>query len=253
MNSTNKKYILNIGIDNITQKDLLENLSKGFLVTPNVDHLIKLQKDKEFYEIYKSADWIICDSKIISLCLSFLGTPIKEVIPGSSFFTAFYEYHKNNEKIKIFLLGSAEGIATQAMDKINSKVGRNIVIGAHSPSFGFENNEEECSSIISLINESGANVLLVGVSAPKQEKWIYKYRNELHQIDIFLPLGATIDFEAGHINRAPIFFQKIALEWFYRMIKDPKRLIKRYLIEDLPFFYYLIKQKFGLYINPFKD
>lgn len=244
--------ILNIELCDLTLDQLLVNLSSGFIVTPNVDHLIKLQKDKEFYDIYQQADWIICDSKIIAIALRLLGTPIVETIPGSSILPAFYNFHRNNNDIKIFLLGSSSGVAEKAQNNINKKVGRDIVVGSYSPSFGFDKNEEECQSIIDLINKTEANVLVVGVGAPKQEKFIFKYKNKFTKIKLFLPLGATIDFEAGHINRAPIFFQKLALEWLYRMIMDPKRLIKRYLIDDIPFFIYLIKQKFGFYTNPFK-
>jgi len=246
-----KIRLLNIDIINISQSDLLKNLSEGILVTPNVDHLVKLQKDQGFYEIYKQADWVICDSKIVELGLKLLGTPIKEVIPGSSFFTEYYLYHKNDENVKIFLLGAAEGVAEKAMQRINDRIGRNIIVGAHSPSFGFEKNEEECNNIISIINGTNANVLLVGVGAPKQEKWVYRYKNQLPQIDLFMPLGATIDFEAGNVKRAPKIFRQLSLEWFYRMCVDPKRLVKRYLIDDLPFFYYIFKQKIGTYKNPF--
>lgn len=247
-----KIKILNTHIDNTTLNDLLVNLKKGLLVTPNVDHLVKLQKDKEFYEIYQEAEWVICDSKIVALSLKFLGLPVKEVIPGSSFFPAFCNYHKNNDSVKIFLLGAAKGVADKARNNINNKIERNIIVGAHSPSFGFEKNEEECKKIVNLINSTNANVLLVGVGAPKQEKWIYKYKNQLNKIELFMPLGATIDFEAGNIKRAPIIFQRIGLEWLFRMIKDPKRLVKRYLIDDIPFFIYVLKQKFGIYKNPFK-
>jgi exopolysaccharide biosynthesis WecB/TagA/CpsF family protein len=243
--------ILNISINNISKNDLLEQLHSGVLVTPNVDHLVKLQKDREFYEVYQQADWVICDSKIVALGLKFLGTPIKEVIPGSSFFTDFYTYHKDNEDVKIFLLGAAEGVAEKAMQRINDKIDRQIIVGAHSPSFGFEKNEEECNRIVELINQTEATILLVGVGAPKQEKWICKYKDRFTKIRLFLPLGATIDFEAGNVRRAPVLFRKLALEWFYRMCVDPKRLIKRYLIDDLPFFYYLFKQNFGKYKNPF--
>lgn len=245
--------ILNIKLKNISKKDLLDKLQKGILVTPNVDHLVKLQKDRAFYEIYQKADWVICDSKIVALGLRFLGTPIKEVIPGSSFFEDFYLYHKNNKNVKIFLLGAAEGVAVKAMRRINDRVGRNIIVGAHSPSFGFEKNEIECKNIIRIINQTEANVLLVGVGAPKQEKWIVKYKNEFTNVKLFMALGATIDFQAGNIRRAPRFFQKLALEWFYRMIIDPKRLIKRYIIDDMPFFYYVVKQKFNIYIDPFEE
>lgn len=242
---------LNTAIDNISLKELLVNMNSGFLVTPNVDHLVKLQKDKEFYDVYQSADWVICDSKIVGLALRFLRSPIKEVIPGSSFFPAFCEFHKNNENVRIFLLGAAEGVALKARENINKKIGREIVVGAHSPSYGFEKNLIECNEIIDIINSTDATVLLVGVGAPKQEKWIYHNRNKLNKIKLFLPLGATIDFEAGNVKRAPIFFQKFALEWLYRIFQDPKRLVKRYLFDDLPFFYYLFKQRIGKYKNPF--
>ena len=109
----------------------------------------------------------------------------------------------------------------------------------------------EINDIISKINESGANVLVVGVGAPKQENWIVKYREKLTSIKIFMALGATIDFEAGTVNRAPIVFQKLALEWLYRIIKEPKRLWKRYLIDDMPFFWLVLKQKLKRYENPF--
>ena len=111
------------------------------LITPNVDHLVKLQHDIEFYDIYKKADYITVDSKIVFLAMKFLGTPVKEIITGSDFFPSFYNYHKDNENIKVFLLGAAEGVADKALKIINKKVGREIIVGAHSPSFGFEKDE----------------------------------------------------------------------------------------------------------------
>lgn len=86
--------VLNINIQNITRQELLENLKEGVLVTPNLDHLIKLQKDKEFYDVYQKSEWVVCDSKILYLFGKLLKTPIKEAIPGSSFFTSYYMYHK---------------------------------------------------------------------------------------------------------------------------------------------------------------
>jgi exopolysaccharide biosynthesis WecB/TagA/CpsF family protein len=242
----NKISILNVDICSIYLHDLLKNLKTGVLVTPNVDHLVRLKKDQEFLACYKAADWVICDSKIVNLAAKFLNTPFKEVIPGSSFFPAFYEYHRFNDNIKIFLLGAGKGVANKAMDNINNKMGRKMVVGAHSPSYGFENDANECESILKIIQNSGANVLVVGVGAPKQEKWIMRNKDELYNINLFLALGATIDFEAGHIQRAPLIYQKLHMEWLYRMLKDPKRLWKRYLIDDVPFFWDILKQKFGL-------
>jgi exopolysaccharide biosynthesis WecB/TagA/CpsF family protein len=243
--------ILNINILDITLGELLKSLKKGVLVTPNVDHLVKLQKDRTFYQSYQKAEWVVCDSKIIALTSRILKTPIRNVIAGSNFFPRFCDYHKNNDTIKIFLLGTKQIIANEAMRKINERIGRKIVVDVHSPSFGFEKNNEECEYIVDLINSSDANVLVVGVGAPKQEKWIYKYREKLFHIDIFMALGAIIDFEAFHIKRAPKIYQLMALEWLYRLSQEPRRLWKRYLVDDIPFFYYILKQKFGYYKNPF--
>ena len=104
--------------------------------------------------------------------------------------------HANDPNCRIFLLGAAEGVADKAMENINRKVGRQIVVGTHSPSFGFEKDERECMELVDIVNASDATVLLVGVGAPKQEKWIAKYRSQMFNIKLFMALGATIDFEA---------------------------------------------------------
>ena len=244
--------ILNIEVDNISKSDLLKRFDEGVLITPNVDHLVKLQHSSEFYDIYRKADYVTIDSKIVFLAMKFLGTPVKEIITGSDFFPSFYNYHKDNKNIKVFLLGAAEGVADKALKIINKKVGREIIVGALSPSFGFEKDETECRNIIKIINSTSANVLVVGVGAPKQEKWIYKYKDQLTKIKIHLAIGATIDFEAGNIKRAPKIFQKFALEWLYRLMKEPRRLWRRYIIEDFPFFFLIIKQKLNKYKNPFE-
>lgn len=243
---------LNIDILSTTRDELLKNLKKGVLITPNVDHLVKLQKDKDFYDVYQKAEWVVCDSKILYMMSKLLKKPLPEAIPGSSFFTAYYMYHKDDTDCKIFLLGAAEGIAEKAKRNINEKVGREIVVGAHSPSYGFEKKEAECEELIKIVNESGANVVLVGVGAPKQEKWIMKYRDRMPNVDVFMALGATIDFEAGTLKRAPMIWQKCGMEWLYRVIKEPKRLFKRYFVDDMQFFYYFTKQLLGIYKNPFE-
>ncbi|HCF30327.1 MAG TPA: glycosyltransferase, partial [Cyanobacteria bacterium UBA11049] len=91
--------ILNVSIDNLTQLEFFEKLSSGIVFTPNVDHLMKLQSDRDFFTAYQSANYKLCDSKILFFVAKFLGTPIKEKISGSDLFPAFYEYHKNNEDI----------------------------------------------------------------------------------------------------------------------------------------------------------
>ncbi len=115
--------ILNCNILSTTQKELLEKLDKGVLITPNVDHLMKLQRDIDFYNLYQRAEWLVCDSTIIYQLSKLLKHSLPEVIRGSSFFVSFYEYHRNDKNCRIFLLGAAEGIAQKAMIRINEKVG----------------------------------------------------------------------------------------------------------------------------------
>jgi len=244
----NKIRILNINIDNISSNDLLKKISQGgVLLTPNVDHLIKLQQDFDFYQIYKQADYIVCDSQILMYVAAFLGNKLEEKISGSDFFTKFYHYYQSDRKIKIFLLGGEKKAAELAQYKINSQVGRKMVVGVYSPPFGFEKDETQCQQIIKLIDDSGATVLAVGVGAPKQEKWIAQYKNYLPKVKIFLAVGATINFEAGIIKRAPKWMSNAGLEWLYRLISEPKRLWRRYLLDSLPFFWLVLKQKFNCY------
>lgn len=248
-----KVNLLNVFIDSLSLADLLKKLDLygGIVFTPNVDHLMQLQTDPDFHKVYKIANYVVCDSQILIYASKFLGTPIKEKISGSDLFPAFYKYFKRDPNIKIFLLGASAGVAEEAQAKINAKAGRNIVVETYSPSFGFENNEQECLEIIDKINKSEATVLAIGVGAPKQEKWIYKYRAKLKNIRIFLAIGATIDFESGIKKRSPKWMSQLGLEWLHRLLSEPRRLWKRYLIKDHPFLGLILKQKFNLYKMPF--
>lgn len=249
---TKDMRFLNIDIKEVTEQELLQKLRHGVLITPNVDQMVKLQKDKEFYDIVKKAEWVVCDSKILLLCSKLLKHPLKGAIPGSSFFPQFYMYHKDDKNCRIFLLGAMEDVAQKAMERINEKVGRQIVVGAYSPSYGFEKKQEEHEAIYKMINGSRANVVIVGVGCPKQEKWIYAHKAKMPEVDIWMALGATIDFEAGNVKRAPKWVQKIAMEWFYRFLIEPKRMFRRYFVDDMKFFWYLGKQILGIYKNPFE-
>lgn len=231
--------ILNIDIQKMDSSELLEQLHEGVLITPNVDQMVKLQKDRLFYEIVKKAEWVVCDSKILLLCTKLLHKSLKEAIPGSGFFPQFYMRHKDDEGCRIFLLGAMDGVAQKAMENINRKVGRRMVVGAYSPSYGFEKKQDENTEIYRMINESGANVVLVGVGCPKQEKWIFAHKDKMPCADLWMALGATI------------IFQKLAMEWFYRFLMEPRRMFRRYFVDDVQFFYYFTLQLLGIYRDPF--
>ena len=133
---------------------------------------------------------------------------------------------------KVFLLGAAEGVAVKAAENLTEKYNELSIVGTYSPSYGFEKNEEEVNNIIKMINDVKPDILAVGLGAPKQEKFIHKYKDRFN-VPISLAIGASIDFEAGNINRAPKWMQNSGLEWFYRLIKEPKRMFKRYIVDDL--------------------
>ena len=138
-----KIRILNTELVAATQMELLEELRQGVVVTPNIDHLMKLQKDRELYDLYQKTEWVICDSRLLYLFAKLLPQKLPQAIPGSSFFPAFYMYHQQDEDCRIFLLGGMDDVAQRAMENINQKVGCSIVVGAYSPSFGREDRQHD--------------------------------------------------------------------------------------------------------------
>lgn len=243
--------ILNVSLDNISLHELLNNLKCGGTVfTLNVDHLAKLHKNSDFHQAYLSSTYCVCDSQILKWISALLGEGIKEKISGSDLLPEYINYFRKDQDVGIFLLGAAEGIAKRAQKHINRKIGRPIVVDIYSPSYGFENNLEECQYIVDRINQSGATTLAVGLGAPKQENWIHLNKHKLPNIKVFLAVGAAIDFEAGHLKRCPQWMSDSGLEWLYRLVQEPKRLWRRYLVECFPVFWLLLQQRLNLYTPP---
>lgn len=239
---------LNTEIDNLTMSEAIGEIDKlvinrkpSYVVTPNVDHIVKLEKDEEFKEVYKNADLILTDGMPLIWISKMKSTPIKEKVSGSDLFPKVCELAAKKGH-KIFLLGAAEGVAAKAAENLKKKYTRLNIVGAYSPSYGFEKKEDEIEKIIKIINEVKPDILAVGLGAPKQEKFLYKYKDKLN-VPVSLAIGASIDFEAGNIERAPVFMQKCGLEWFYRLCKEPKRMFKRYIIDDMKILGLILKYR----------
>lgn len=247
--------ILNLDVHNWTFNEFVEQLEEGVVVTPNIDHFVKLQKNKAFYDCYTQAEHIVCDSRVIQLLTKILfpSSPVREQIAGSELFPAYCLHHKENtENVKVFLLGGSEESVQIAKNNLNEKAGSDIIVGAYSPPFGFEKSDDELNRILEMVNSSGATALAVGVGAPKQEFWIFEHKEKMPSVKLFFAIGATIDFQAGAVKRAPRWMVNSGLEWLYRLLQEPGRLAKRYLVDDLPFLWMLFKQKLGLYKNPWQ-
>ncbi|MBS5950622.1 MAG: WecB/TagA/CpsF family glycosyltransferase [Clostridium sp.] len=229
---------LNTKVDNLTMEESIQKIEElidkrqpSYVVTPNVDHIVKLEYDIEFKEVYENADLILTDGMPLVWISKILNTPIKEKVSGSDLFPKLCDISAK-KGYSIFLLGAAEGVAIKAAENLEVKYSGLKIAGIYSPSYGFEKDNDEVEKIISIIKEAKPDILAVGLGAPKQEKFIYKYKDALG-VPVSLAIGASIDFEAGNVERAPLWMQKSGLEWFYRFIKEPKRMFKRYFVDDL--------------------
>ncbi len=244
-----KVEMFGISIDNVSMIEALKIIwswldgsGKHFVTTPNVDHVIRLKKDPEFAAIYKDASLVIADGMPLIWSSKLLGKPLKERVAGSDLFPLLCELSARDGR-SVYFLGSMPGVAEKAAENLAKRFPGFNMAGCYSPPFGFEKSEEHNELIVRKINESGADILFVALGAPKQEKWTHKYLPLLN-VKAALCVGASIDFEAGVIQRAPEWMQKTGFEWLWRVFQDPKRLWKRYLIEDMPFFGMLLKEMF---------
>jgi exopolysaccharide biosynthesis WecB/TagA/CpsF family protein len=244
--------ILNIEVDNLTEAEFLAQLTSGVVFTPNINHLVKLQSDRAFYDAYQEAEYRVCDGQVIFLLSRLLGTPFRERLSGSDIFPHFCEYHRQNPLMTVFLLGGRDDASAQAaQQRLNERAGRALVVAAYSPPLGFESDPDELARILQQINNSGASVLAVGVGAPKQELFIRRYRKDLIKVKIFFAIGATIDFEAGTQRRIPEWLMRSGLGFIHRVLFEPRRLWWRYMVEPAPVFLCLLRQRFGCYTDPF--
>lgn len=247
--SWRRSRILNAWVDSLTVDDVLDLLDEGVLFTINPEHLYQLQRSYEFAEAYRDATYVSCDSRYVFLALKLMGRGVEHRACGSDIVPAYWRKHANNLDVTIFLLGAKPGVAQKARERINRLAGREIVVGAHGPSFGFLDNEAECSDAIEMINRSGATCLIVGLGAPKQEIWIHRYRARMPGVKVLMGVGATIDYEAEAVTRAPAWMRDHGLEWVYRVITEPRRYAHRYA-RNTEFLWLALLDRFGLYHPP---
>lgn len=248
MNTGSRERMFNIYIDNVNMSEAIEKIDElasnkedySYVVTPNVDHIVKVQTDYEFHRIYEDADLILADGVPVIWASKFLKKTLKEKVSGSDLFPLLCE-HASKKGYKVFFLGGLEGVAEKAKEELQRKYINLNVVGTYCPPFGFEKNEEENNKIIKILNDVKPDILFVGVGAPKQEKWIYNNRDQ-YKVPVSLGIGASFDFIAKTTKRAPVWMQKVGLEWFYRFLQEPKRMFKRYFIDDSKFIILLIKE-----------
>lgn len=244
----NRIKFMNISIDNLTMSEAIKKIDhlvqtkKGaYVVTPNVDHIVQVETDNELKEVYKNADLILTDGKPLIWISKLYGYPIKEKISGSDIFPLICAL-ADKKGYSMYFLGGKEGVAIKAITNLKRKFINLKVVGYYSPPYGFENNNDEIEKIINMIKKANPDILIVALGCPKQEKFMYFNCKKL-RVPISLGLGATIDFEAGTIKRAPKWMSNNGLEWLYRITQEPKRMIKRYFIDDRKIFKLIYKYR----------
>ena len=196
-----------------------------YVVTPNLDHAVLLAQRPELAEVYQSASLVLGDGRPLVWSSHWLRKPLTERVAGSDLVPAVLQAAKRS--LKLYLLGARPGVAELAAAKIESKYEHIRVVGYQSPPVGFEHDNELNNRAVRLVAETEPDILILGLGAPKQELWVYRERHRL-RAKVAICAGATIDFIAGERRRAPLWCQRYGLEWAYRVIGEPGRLVPRY-------------------------
>ena len=224
---------------------------KKLINTINAHSYNTAQKDETFAEALKNGDYLIPDgASILKACkwLEAKSQP-KERIAGWDLFSFEMERLegrcKREEVIgKVMFMGSSEKVLAKIREKAAVDY-PNLDVVTYSPPYKPEFSDEDNAAIIKAINEADPDLLWIGMTAPKQEKWTYQHWNELNIHCHVGTIGAVFDFYAGTAKRAPKWWQDHSLEWFYRLCIEPKRMWRRYLLGNPLFMWNIIKEKFS--------
>ncbi|WP_432697789.1 WecB/TagA/CpsF family glycosyltransferase [Marinobacterium sp. YM272] len=222
------------GVDFFTadKSSLLSDIEKriyapySFVVTPNVDHLVQLNKNHEFRDAYCKASIRICDSRVLSPLLRSLGVIIQEVIPGSDLTLDLLSW-ANRDRLRLVLIGGSE-LEVERLRLLYP----GIFLYHHNPPMGFIERVSEVDECLNFIRDHHSEIVLYAVGAPRQEI-LASYIEPNERTGVGFCIGASISFATGTIKRAPKWMQKAKLEWLHRMVSDPRRLVKRYFNDFL--------------------
>ncbi|HWB09698.1 MAG TPA: WecB/TagA/CpsF family glycosyltransferase [Pirellulales bacterium] len=199
-----------------------------YVVTPNVDHVVLYQECDELRQAYSQASLVLADGAPVVAASRLIGRRLPERVAGSDLVPClFHEAAWQRMPLRVYLLGAAPGVGQQAAERMAAIWPRMEVVGVSSPPLGFERDVELNRDLVAEINACQPDLLLIGLGAPKQELWAHGHYQEL-AVPVALCIGATIDFLAGHRPRAPRWMRRAGLEWFYRVIREPRRLARRY-------------------------
>jgi N-acetylglucosaminyldiphosphoundecaprenol N-acetyl-beta-D-mannosaminyltransferase len=220
----NRIDIMGVPIDNVSLVDALNKVIEfmekkccSLVITPNTEIVMNAQKDPELLEVIQAADLVVPDGIGLLYASKILRQELQERVTGVDLMREVLEYCNQNKK-SIYIFGGKPGVAEKAKENILAVFSDIQILGTTHGYFDVS--EEE--AILNRINESKPHVLFVALGAPKQEKWMYRYQERL-KAKVAMGVGGSVDIWAGTAKRAPKIYQKLGLEWFYRLLKEPWR------------------------------
>jgi N-acetylglucosaminyldiphosphoundecaprenol N-acetyl-beta-D-mannosaminyltransferase len=240
--------IARVGIDPLCFDDVVDAIvrqaegsdSMEYVVTPNAHHVVMLQEDGVFRAIYESAFLSVPDGVPLLWAAKLLGQPLRGRVNGTDLFEVLCA-RAAERGLRVFLLGGREGAADAAAAALVSRYPGLEICGTYAPPFGFEHQPDEMARITTTINAAKPHLLFVGLGAPKQEYWMFVNRKEL-DARVALGIGVSFEFVGGIVQRAPVWMRGIGLEWLHRLLSEPKRLWKRYLVGNFVFCRLILRQ-----------
>lgn len=215
--------VMGVGFDSLTideavarAKALMAERRAAYVVTLNPEIVMACRERAETMEAVNGADLVLSDGIGVIYGARILGTPLKQKIPGIDFITALMADMAKAGK-SVFLLGAKPGVAETAAERLKAMHLGLVIAGTHDGYF------KDDAPVVAAVNAAQPDLLLVCLGAPKQELWMQRHQTEL-QVGLMAGLGGSLDVFAGTVKRAPKVFQRLGLEWFYRLLKEPKRI-----------------------------
>jgi len=208
---------------------------KGLVVTPNVDHIVAIHRDRLAREAYQNAGWVFADGMPIVWLSQFTkGAGLRGRVTGADLLPRLCELAAQSE-VSVYFSGGMPGVAERIITRLSERCPGLSVVGFDSPPLGFERDQEETRRVVSGISAAKPDLLFLGYGTPKQEIWAYQHLASLN-VGPILCFGGAFDMAAGLRPRAPVLMQRAGAEWLWRLFLEPRRLGKRYFGRDLEFF-----------------
>ena len=236
---------LSIPIDTLTMHETLIKIESCIDAKQHIHHsvvnagkIVLMQKDKILEKSVLEADLISPDGQAIVWAARFLGKYLPERVAGIDLMENLVE-KSFKQGYKCFFFGAKEKVIAKLVNKYSKRYSANIIAGYRN---GFYNSDDE-KEIVKKIVSSRANILFVGMSSPKKEIFLNKFKHELRDINFIMGVGGSFDVIAGVTSRAPIFLQQIGFEWLYRFLQEPRRMWRRYLFGNFKFLFIILSAK----------